>query len=219
LSSQEFTAGTQTLTLGIAVYGTGIVLPYGDKAINGSIARVSLRNASTGAVVANLWDMPAPALKPGKDSSFGVFREITTDTRAYAGTSLYLEAEFLNPRFPLLLVDDYILQTSMGGPEPLAKKPGGSAEKQIPIAYALHQNYPNPFNPETVLRFDLPEPQTVSLTVFNVLGEEVFAFDEGRLPAGTHTRLVDLRDRPSGTYLYQLVAGPYVHTKRMVFVK
>jgi hypothetical protein len=116
-------------------------------------------------------------------------------------------------------VDDYILQIGTGGPAPLARKAGDNSGEQIPAAYAMYQNYPNPFNPATEIRFDLPEPQVVSLKVFNVLGEEVCVLAEGPLPAGTHTRFVDLGDRPSGVYLYKLVAGTYVHTKRMVVVK
>ncbi len=42
-----------------------------------------------------------------------------------------------------------------------------------PATFALHRNYPNPFNPTTELRYQLPEPATVSLTIFNALGQKV----------------------------------------------
>jgi aminopeptidase N len=80
----------------------------------------------------------------------------------------------------------------------------------LPVAFRLYQNYPNPFNPGTTIAFDLPERNTVSLTVYNLLGEEIARLVDGRLEAGRHEiswdgRFSDGRRAPSGVYICALV--------------
>jgi predicted GH43/DUF377 family glycosyl hydrolase len=74
----------------------------------------------------------------------------------------------------------------------------------IPEKAYLGQNYPNPFNPETVIEFGLTEPGTVTLEVFNTLGQRVRTLVNAELGAGTHSARFDGTDLPSGTYFYRL---------------
>lgn len=64
----------------------------------------------------------------------------------------------------------------------------------VPESFALVGNFPNPFNPGTQIRFDLPEPADVSLTIFNVLGQPVRTLLKGTLAAGRHSVLWDGAD-------------------------
>ena len=90
-------------------------------------------------------------------------------------------------------------------------------------------NYPNPFNPETWIPFQLHKGAYVRITIYDVLGREVRRFDLGYLSAGYYTtreRAVyweghnDMNERvASGTYYYNLEAGDFVDTHRMVVVK
>ena len=89
----------------------------------------------------------------------------------------------------------------------------------IPDYFSLLQNYPNPFNPRTSIIFDLPEASEVKLTLFNSLGEEVANLFEGYNNAGYHRVEFDAVELPSGVYFYQLKAGRYVETKKMVLMK
>jgi hypothetical protein len=89
----------------------------------------------------------------------------------------------------------------------------------IPAAFALNQNYPNPFNPSTMIQFEIPEAQFVSLKVYNLLGQEVATLINNQLEAGRYRAEFDGRNLPSGTYLYRLQAGTYTETKKMVLVK
>jgi hypothetical protein len=99
-----------------------------------------------------------------------------------------------------------------------------SPEAGLPDSYLLEQNYPNPFNPETVIQFTLAQASEVSLTVFNVLGQQVASLVSGELPAGRHQvewRGTDESGLPvaSGVYFYRLVAGTKTLTRKMMLLK
>ena len=83
------------------------------------------------------------------------------------------------------------------------------------MAFSLEQNFPNPFNPATTIRFTLPRALDVSLTIMNILGEEVATLASRQMEQGTHTLRWDASGIPSGMYLYRLKArqrrGPDLH--------
>jgi hypothetical protein len=89
----------------------------------------------------------------------------------------------------------------------------------IPAAFALDQNYPNPFNPSTMIQFEIPEAQFVTLKVYNLLGQEVATLIDSQLGPGRYRAEFDGRNLPSGTYLYRLQVGTFTETKKMVLVK
>lgn len=91
----------------------------------------------------------------------------------------------------------------------------------VPIvtAYALEQNYPNPFNPNTTIRYELPNAANVTLTVFNVLGQQAATLVNEHKPAGTHTVQFDGSRLSSGVYFYRLQAGPYVEMKKFLLLR
>ena len=94
----------------------------------------------------------------------------------------------------------------------------------IPEVFALHQNYPNPFNPVTTLRYDLPENGHVNITVYDMLGREVKTFLNHTQDAGFKSVIWDATNdygKPvsAGVYLYQIQAGEFVQTKKMVLLK
>lgn len=86
------------------------------------------------------------------------------------------------------------------------------------------QNYPNPFNPSTIISFSLTRTSTVSLDVFNLLGQHVAALLDNSLPAGEHTvRWEGINTSgapvPSGMYFYRLKAEGLSLTRKMVLIK
>ncbi|MCL4305315.1 CHRD domain-containing protein [bacterium] len=92
---------------------------------------------------------------------------------------------------------------------------GGSVVSE----FALYQNYPNPFNPETSIRFDLMESANVTLSIYNIAGQEVATLVNGTLSAGSHTVNFDGGNLTSGVYLYRLTAGSFTAQKKMVLLK
>jgi hypothetical protein len=88
----------------------------------------------------------------------------------------------------------------------------------VPSDFALFQNFPNPFNPTTTVAFDVAKDVDYTLTVYNVTGQEVKAFS-GKVSAGHHEIEIDGSDLSSGIYFYQLNAGNFSDTKKMIMVK
>ncbi len=93
-----------------------------------------------------------------------------------------------------------------------------------PTSFTLSQNYPNPFNPRTQIRFDLPVRTHVSLTVFNVLGQQVNALVDEVLPRGQYVVDWDGADQSgsavsSGIYFYRIEAETFTETRKMVLLK
>ncbi len=90
------------------------------------------------------------------------------------------------------------------GSDPLTSTPPPA--RGIPVQAALSQNYPNPFNPATTIEFQIAEPATISLRVFDILGREVATLAAGYYAAGSHEVRWDARAAASGVYLYRLQA-------------
>ena len=97
-------------------------------------------------------------------------------------------------------------------------------EELLPIQYALHQNYPNPFNPSTTLRYELPENGLVNIIIYDMLGKQVKTLINQTQGAGYRSVIWDATNdygKPvsAGIYLYQIQAGEYMQTKKMVLLK
>ena len=107
-------------------------------------------------------------------------------------------------------------------------------EENIPNQYTLEQNYPNPFNPETWLPYQLTEPASVALSIYDSKGQLVRQLQIGHQPAGTYIS----RDRAvywdgknelgesvaSGIYYYQIQAessssSTWRKTRKMLLLK
>jgi len=90
--------------------------------------------------------------------------------------------------------------------------------------YKLIKNYPNPFNPVTTLRYDLPENSHVNITIYDMLGRQVKNLINQTQDAGYKSvrwNATDDYGKPvsAGIYLYQIQAGEFVQTKKMVLLK
>ncbi len=91
---------------------------------------------------------------------------------------------------------------------------------KMPTAFELAQNYPNPFNPSTTLSFTLPQPETVTLTVYNTRGEKVATLIEHETKtAGHHSVTFDATQLSSGLYFYHLQVGEQQMTRTMSLIK
>ncbi len=94
----------------------------------------------------------------------------------------------------------------------------------LPDVFALHQNYPNPFNPVTEIRIDVPETSPVTLTIYNIMGQEVATVLDGQLDGGIHRVRWNGTNNlgetvGTGVYFYRLSAPTFTSTKKMIMMK
>ncbi len=83
----------------------------------------------------------------------------------------------------------------------------------------LATNYPNPFNPITTISYTLPQRSDVYITVYDLLGNEVITLVSDNQAAGYNSVQWDANNAVSGVYFYQIRAGEYVQTRKMVLLK
>jgi photosystem II stability/assembly factor-like uncharacterized protein len=88
-----------------------------------------------------------------------------------------------------------------------------------PSAFVLNQNYPNPFNPSTMISYSLPHSTDVTLTIHNMLGQQVAILVNEYKSAGTYQQTWNAGALASGVYLYRLTTGTFRETKKLVLVK
>ncbi|MCX6152369.1 MAG: T9SS type A sorting domain-containing protein [Ignavibacteriales bacterium] len=96
---------------------------------------------------------------------------------------------------------------------------GVNDNKAIVLNYKLEQNYPNPFNPSTVISYSVKEPGLVTLKIYNVLGQVVKTLVNESKQTGIYYEKFDASTLSSGIYIYQLKAGSFNSSKKMMLVK
>ena len=94
----------------------------------------------------------------------------------------------------------------------------------IPQEYELYQNYPNPFNPSTLIKYALPKSSTVSLVIYNLMGQEIMRWDENNVTPGYYEKTWNGKTEAgipvsSGIYIYRITTAEFIQTKKMVLLK
>lgn len=98
----------------------------------------------------------------------------------------------------------------------------------IPQRFALLQNYPNPFNAETVIRYELPKPATVVVSIYNLLGQKIKTLVNQQMEAGYQSINWDARNEDghgvaSGIYIYQIEAKAkgqrFLQNRKMILLR
>lgn len=92
-------------------------------------------------------------------------------------------------------------------------------ENSLANEIKLNQNYPNPFNPTTVINFSIPNNNFVNLAVYDMLGKQVALLKNERMSAGAHDVSFNASNLSSGIYLYRLMVGQEVLTRKFTLLK
>jgi hypothetical protein len=95
----------------------------------------------------------------------------------------------------------------------------GVVDEPVPTEFALYPAYPNPFNPSTMISFDVPELQNVSVQIFNITGQLIETLINGNIENGKHEVLWNAGNLPSGIYFVQLKSGDKTITQKLTFLK
>lgn len=95
---------------------------------------------------------------------------------------------------------------------------------KLPTMFELGDNYPELFNPSTTIPYALPYAAEVKLMVFDMLGRRVRTLVDQRQQAGRYAITWDGRNEhgqpvTSGVFIYQIRAGSFVQSRRMVLMR
>jgi len=129
-----------------------------------------------------------------------------TDTKVLSGAKYQYEIESVSTDGTIKVVDTVTVSVSE------------------PETYVLFQNFPNPFNPATTIRFDLKQTSTVTLEIYNVLGQRVASWNYGTMDAGRYEKSIAMAQYSSGVYFYRIVAQgndgeKFASVKKLMLVK
>jgi len=101
--------------------------------------------------------------------------------------------------------------------------------ERLPTQTQLLANYPNPFNPETWIPFKLAHDSTVTAKIYGITGKQIRVIELGHIAAGNYVesskaiywdgKTEDGEQVSSGTDFYQIEAGDYTETRKMVILK
>ena len=146
----------------------------------------------------------------------GNFHTMYLSFMADAAVDTLPDGTMVNPQFTQLLngIINWFDVVGPTTPEPIQ-----------PTAFNLLPNYPNPFNPSTQIEFTVPQIEAVSITVYNLNGQQVTQLVHNReYQPGTYSVPWNGRDATgksvaAGTYFYKMEAGDFSQTRKMVFLK
>ena len=110
-------------------------------------------------------------------------------------------------------------QTWIGDTTHVATGVEGGLEKSAVSSYTLSQNYPNPFNPTTTIDYSISAPVQVKIEVYNMVGQKVKTLVNERKESGVYSVQFDATDMTSGIYFYQIEAGDFKQTNKMILMK
>lgn len=123
-------------------------------------------------------------------------------------------------KFPLSVMTKTVKQM-MG--ETLGKNVGEKTATALIPQKSMLVNYPNPFNPSTVIKYAVGtgSKQMVILKVFDILGNEIATLVNEEKEPGIYNYQFSILNYqlPSGVYFYQLRAGDFAETKKMILQK
>lgn len=90
---------------------------------------------------------------------------------------------------------------------------------EFPENYYLLNSYPNPFNPSTKIQFQIPVQSDVTISLHNILGEEISTLYSGTTEAGMHEVSLNGSNLASGIYLVRMDAGSVMKTIKITLLK
>jgi hypothetical protein len=152
-----------------------------------------------------------PSLLPGKRKAIGSAFVVKYDTSISPDPLRFnIQLAISSEDWPYWLIDTTI---TIIPDEPDNVKELHSKE------YSISQNYPNPFSLTTTIGYGIKERSNVKITVLNAIGKEVAVVLDTEKEAGNYVIEFNAKNLPAGVYYYQLKAGGYVHTKKMIVLK
>ena len=118
----------------------------------------------------------------------------------------------------------YVGYWTPGNTQPGIEERENAQSLGIPVIFCLNQNYPNPITSRTAIKYSLPKESQVELRFFDVSGREVAILVNAIQKPGYYQVNWDIRNSsqkqlPNGVYFYQLKAGDFEETRKMIILR
>jgi hypothetical protein len=197
----------------------------------------------TNSIFSNLNDPASPATQKGlywKNKEFSLYDSVAlvknvclwNDGKRDFRLNMFKDTVTMNPGYKDAANGDFTLSansplqtfSASKGPigDPRWGKTTATAVKKVddlPVSFSLGQNYPNPFNPTTNIKFEIAKTGFVSLTVYNLLGQEVTKLVNENLTPGVYSAEFSGSNFTSGIYFYRLNTSMGSMVKKMTLIK
>ncbi len=108
------------------------------------------------------------------------------------------------------VVEDIVAHTTSGELE---------VNVNLPLEFGLSAAYPNPFNPSTSFDVYMSNTETISVDVYNVMGQLVYTIHSGELTSGKYTFNWDASNVSSGVYFIKATTTSNVATQKVMLMK
>jgi hypothetical protein len=162
------------------------------------------------------WDVSLPGgaatgpLNAGESATITVRVEVPTPISSYTTDDVYLLAAS-QANDVVMGVDKGFLEAS---PNAILEDEG-----TVPERYFLAQNYPNPFNPSTQIAFGLQVGGHTTVTVYNLLGQQVSQLLDEDQAAGSHVVAWDGMDNNGQPVPSRSIMGRGIFVHPMIKTK
>ena len=100
-----------------------------------------------------------------------------------------------------------------------SQEPELEGYKSKPEQFVTAKCYPNPFNPQTTLQYEISHPGKVTISIYNVVGQEVKVYNIGNKDQGVYELVFDASNLTSGIYFYRVDTGYAAVTGKMLYMK
>ena len=133
--------------------------------------------------------------------------------------------ELINPNVDNALAENWSASSGYGSPGSLNSSYMSNEDEVLTSTeFILNYNYPNPFNPVTTISYKLPQAALVRMTIYDLLGRQVKTLINKTQDTGYKSVIWDATNdygKPvsAGVYLYQIQAGNFVQSRKMVLLK
>ena len=94
-----------------------------------------------------------------------------------------------------------------------------SEKNIIPNKFAMLTNYPNPFNPSTTISYTIPKLCHVTLSIFNLMGQQIATLVNEEQQAGVYEKNYIMRNLSSGIYIIRLSMNGNILSHKIMLLK
>lgn len=156
---------------------------------------------------------PSPAIGDlDRDGDADYVFASSSGTIAFVDAEGAFSAELTS--WPMYKHDRY--GTSRYGFQP---RTGIAYDYPLPAEFSLSQNYPNPFNTSTTFGYTIQKETVVTLSIYNLVGQQVATLTNGMRLAGEHSVTWNASDFPSGIYFARLEAEERSKSIKLILLK